>query len=59
MEFIYESGTPQWQDNGDGKVSQHVVLTGSNVKLLDAVSVTGVGSLKLAAGSYKTYVFDR
>jgi hypothetical protein len=30
----------------------------ANVKLLDAVSTTGVGSLKPAVGAYKTYIFE-
>ena len=35
-----------------------VGLAGSNVKLLNAVSTTGVGTLKPPVGSYKSYVFE-
>jgi hypothetical protein len=42
--------------NDDG--SRNVKLMGSNVKLLDAVSATGVGTLKPSVGSFKTYVFE-
>jgi len=35
-----------------------VKLAGNNVKLLDTVSVTGIGSLKPLVESFKTYVFE-
>lgn len=36
----------------------YMQLTGSNVKLLDAVLVTGVGVLNQTVGSFKTYDFE-
>lgn len=41
----------------NGSVRDEVVLTGSNVKLLDAVSATGAGTAQLVGG-YKEYVFE-
>jgi hypothetical protein len=42
----------------DGTTQDEFVVMGSNVTLLNVVSATGVGILKPAVGSFKTYIFE-